>query len=471
MEELPFGIDISKYNHSTDGSKMVDFDLMNQTCKFVAFRAGISWGYIDPKFHESWPKFHGPRLAYHVIYPGENGENQADHFLNIVKPTGYDRLVLDAELSHGLNKEKITDTFITVLNYILDSTGRYPIMYSRADWVNNYLDVTRLPKLDWWLAHYLKRRPEPEYTPERPSPPVLPRGINNWLIHQTGERGNGSAVGVVSHYVDTNRWNGTQQSLLAYFGLEEELPPPINPPEEKLFDARVYSWATPYVNIREKPDLNSKDLGDIYPNTTVPIYEDLGTWYKLEHKHTLGFAMKRFLEKLNNSSEYILIDIPPLWQKDPRWKLKRLGNSYLTIGSHGCLDTGLSMIAGVDPDVFNDRLKAVGGFVGANIYWKMVSVAYPYMEYLRAIDCYYDPAPLDEIDNYLRQGITVLAQVDQDPSTSQMDQHWIQIIGKDGDDYIANDPLTGTRISFRLVYGDPARWIFRIRVYKNNKGV
>ena len=101
----------------------------------------------------------------------------------------------------------------------------------------------------------------------------------------------------------------------------------------------------------------------------------------------------------------------------------------------------------------------------------MVSVAYPYMEYLRAIDCYYDPAPLDEIDNYLRQGITVLAQVDQDPSTSQMDQHWIQIIGKDGDDYIANDPLTGTRISFRLVYGDPARWIFRIRVYKNNKGV
>ena len=78
---------------------------------------------------------------------------------------------------------------------------------------------------------------------------------------------------------------------------------------------------------------------------------------------------------------------------------------------------------------------------------------------------------INEIDNYLRQGITVLAQVDQDPSTSQMDQHWIQINGKDGDDYIANDPLTGTRISFRSVYGDPARWIFRIRVYRNNKGV
>jgi hypothetical protein len=35
-----------------------------------------------------------------------------------------------------------------------------------------------------------------------------------------------------------------------------------------------------------------------------------------------------------------------------------------------------------------------------------------------------------------------------------------------GDDYIANDPWTGERISFREKYGEPARWIFRIVGYK-----
>ena len=471
--DYAFGIDISKYNHSSDESKLIDFDLMNRVCKFVAFRAGISWGYIDPKFHDSWPNFNGPRLAYHVVYPGENGIDQADHFLNIVKPTDNDRLVLDLELSHGFTKGKITDTAITILEYIRNITGRYPIVYSRATWVNSYLDVSRLPKVDWWLANYLTRKPDPEYTPERNPPPTLPIGVNNWLIHQTAEHGNGSAVGVSSHYVDCNRWNGTDKDVLSYFGLGENtipIDPPVDIPKEKLFDARVYSWATPYVNIRKEPDINSNDIGDIYPNVTVPVYKDTGSWYEIEYKSKNGFVMKKFLEKLGESSEHILIDIPPLWQKDPRWKDKKLGNSYLTIGSHGCLNTCLSMIAKVNPDVFNDRLKSVGGFVGANIYWKMVSVAYPYVEYLRAIDCYFDPVPLDEIDNYLRQKITVLVHIDGNPATPQIDQHWIQIVGKDGDDYIANDPLTGMRISFKKVYGDPARWIFRIRVYKNNRG-
>jgi len=96
--------------------------------------------------------------------------------------------------------------------------------------VNQFLDVSSLPRLDWWLAGYRKRLPEPLYTPEATPPPALPKGVNNWLIHQTGDHGNGSAVGVVSHYVDTDRWNGTKEELLAYFGLGEETPPEPEPP-------------------------------------------------------------------------------------------------------------------------------------------------------------------------------------------------------------------------------------------------
>ena len=85
--------------------------------------------------------------------------------------------------------------------------------------------------------------------------------------------------------------------MLSYFGHGGQIPP-IDPPEEpeepeepvKLFDARVYSWATPYVNIRKYPTLNSKDIGgDILPDTIVPVYEDLTDWYGIDS----GYVMKK----------------------------------------------------------------------------------------------------------------------------------------------------------------------------------
>ena len=223
---LPFGIDISKYQYSSDGKLKPDFDKINATCAFVAVRAGISWGYTDPWFSYSWEHLTVPRLAYHVVYPAEDSSRQMEHFLNIVQPEESDRLVLDLELDHGYSKARITQTVNDCLAYILENTGRYPVIYSRALWVNQFLDVSALPtNLDWWLAHYLARRPAPLYTPEKTPPPLLPKGVTQWLIHQTGERGNGGQVGVRSYYVDTNRFNGTHAELLAYFGLGEVVPP------------------------------------------------------------------------------------------------------------------------------------------------------------------------------------------------------------------------------------------------------
>ncbi len=329
----PFGVDMSRYQYSQDGKQKPNFDLINSTCAFVAVRAGISYGYTDPWFSYSWEHLDVPRLAYHVVYPGEWANKQMDHFLSIVKPEANDRLVLDLELDHGYSKARITQTVNDCLAYILSNTGRYPVIYSRASWIDEYLDVSRLPaEVDWWLANYRKALPAPLFTPELDPPPALPKGINRWLIHQTGEKGNGSAVGVVSHYVDTNRFNGTKEELLAYFGLGEEIPPEPDPepdpPAEVLFDAKVYSWATPYVNIRKEPSINSEDLGDLYPNTVVGVTSITGEWYGISN----GFVMSKFLQRL---------DLPlPItekyygalyWQRDPRWKDKPLGTSG-TIG-------------------------------------------------------------------------------------------------------------------------------------------
>ena len=211
---LPFGIDVSKWQGD------INFDVLNNKAEFIGIRATVSWGYVDPKFQRNWTLAKLPRLAYHVIYPGEDARRQTDHFLSIVKPGEHDSLVLDMELDHGYNKTRITDTLLECLALILENTGRYPVIYSRASWVNQFLDVSRLPKLDWWLAGYRKPLPPPLYTPEATPPPALPNGVDNWLIHQTTDKGNGSEFGMASHYVDIDRWNTGNKGIAAFLGLQ-----------------------------------------------------------------------------------------------------------------------------------------------------------------------------------------------------------------------------------------------------------
>ena len=461
----PFGIDISRYQYSADGTQKPDFDKMNEVCDFVAVRAGISWGYADPWFKYSWEHIDKPRLAYHVIYPGEWASKQVDHFLSIVKPEATDRLVLDMELDHGYSKARITDTLLECLELIREKTGRYPVIYSRAYWVNDHLDVSRLPaNLDWWIANYLTRRPEPQFTPEMKPPPLMPNSVTNWFMHQTAEHQDGSAVGVASHYVDTNRFNGTLEQLRAYFGLDEETPEPEPPVEveDKLFDAKVITTPPNRLRTRFTPAGLVRPEADWLPSQAiVPVYETHSTgWWRIAPE---AWSSATWMERVDDNPlpPASLIDIAPLWQKDPRWKAVKLGYSTLTLGSDGCLVTCFAMAFGLTPAEFNTRMQAVGGFTGAKVYWQMVKVAYPDSEYLKYIECYYKPAPLNEIDKLLDQRVPVMVHV-----TRNGYMHWVLIIGKNGDDYIINDPIDGVRCSFRERYGDPARWILRIVAYR-----
>lgn len=467
----PFGIDISRFQFSQDGSQKPDFDKLNATCDFVAVRAGISWGYTDKWFSYSWGHLTVPRLAYHVVYPGESAIRQMEHFLRIVNPGEHDRLVLDMELDHGYSKARITQTLYECLDFLVKETGRYPIVYSRASWINQFVDTSQIPSEDWWLAGYRYPLPSPQYTPEMIPPPALPKGVSNWLIHQTGEKGNGSAVGVASHYVDTNRWNGTHEQMLAYFGLaddSEPLPPELPEVQEPLFEAKVVTVYPHRLRTRYTPELgnNVRPEADWYKSgQVVSVYETKPDWYRTAVE---TWASAEWLRRLDYEEPPVLIDIPPLWQQDPRWKDILLGYSKtMTIGGWGCLIVTLAMRLGLMPDVVNERQKAVGGFTGANVYWQMVQVAFPQLTDFQYIECYWTPAPLDRIDSRLAEGIPVHVHVDLYNETASMEQHWVLLIGKNGsDDYIMNDPWTGKQGSFRESYGDPARWIFRVASWR-----
>jgi GH25 family lysozyme M1 (1,4-beta-N-acetylmuramidase) len=250
--ELAFGIDLSRWNTSADGKTKVNFDTIaqhtNPEVTFIAMRAGVSWGYADPWFAyymSEARRINRVRLAYHVLFPGENPVTQMDNFFRILGDIDLTQvpLVLDLELDHGQSPRRITDTAAKAINIITERTHQQPFIYSRASWINQFLIVSDLPPVYWWLAQYRWPRPYPLYTPEYPSPPTLPAGVttsmhsSSWTVHQTANRG--ASIGArAMHYMDYNRWNGTKADLLAFIGQQPKTPikcPIDNQPCNRIF--------------------------------------------------------------------------------------------------------------------------------------------------------------------------------------------------------------------------------------------
>jgi len=211
---LPFGIDISAYQGKAD------FDVISvhaEKVEFIGIRAGISWGYTDKWFSRNWAEAKRvgiPRTAYHVLYPAQPIKAQMDHWLTIVgSDLGEMPLTLDVELVHGCSKNQLRDAILSAAGYITAMTGKKPIMYSRASFMDYYVTFDPVwNEYKWWLAQYLATGQEHQ------GPPMIPRGLDRErvIIHQTADHTPG--FGVESKQLDYNRWQGDLASLYAYIG-------------------------------------------------------------------------------------------------------------------------------------------------------------------------------------------------------------------------------------------------------------
>lgn len=284
VDQRAFGIDISKYQSSPDGSVRMNFDKVanyKTPISFIAARAGVSWGYRDPMFDFYWSemaRIKVCRMAYFVVYFGESATSQMDALFRIMEGKTnwrHDRLALDLEVA-GINPpERITATTAKCLEIIKYRTGRYPIVYSRASWVNENMRVMDLPKLDWWLATYRRALPDPFLTPEHAGPPLLPRGVDTWLIHQTSDRG--PRIGSVSYHTDHNRWNGDTQDVLRYFGNPSGMYVPE--PVKEQFKAKCI---VPALYKRNGPSPNYQAIGQLNLGDVVKVYEVKNNWFRLD---------------------------------------------------------------------------------------------------------------------------------------------------------------------------------------------
>lgn len=238
-----FGVDLSSYNASRDHTLMPDFEQFSRhvpKVTFIALRATLGTVFSDDCFStflREGQRIGACLLPYHVFYPQYSVQRQMDHFLNALKGQDLDtlRLVLDMEKEESQPAANITMALSTAIQILTRECGRAPLVYSRALWVNEHLYVSDLPKVDWWLAYYYRAQPAPLYTEEHPCPPLLPRGVDRWRIHQTANRA--PAITGASNYMDYDRWCGSTEDLLLYFGRIDNLNRRICPLDDRICDA------------------------------------------------------------------------------------------------------------------------------------------------------------------------------------------------------------------------------------------
>lgn len=166
-------------------------------------------------------------------------------------------------------------------------------------------------------------------------------------------------------------------------------------------------------------------------------------------------------------SDYLL-KINPIGQEDPKWNNIKLGTSVSTIGQQGCLITCMSMFLkfvgfDTDPQRLNTLLLNNGGYYDGNLFvWGSVTKFYPGLTF----GYRYNYAALDKIDEQLARGLPAVVEVDYNPATAPIDQHWVLVVGKVGGSYIINDPKKlGDQIKFEDRYGDPKSHLYIVNTY------
>ncbi|WP_420629073.1 NBR1-Ig-like domain-containing protein [Candidatus Leptofilum sp.] len=149
-------------------------------------------------------------------------------------------------------------------------------------------------------------------------------------------------------------------------------------------------------------------------------------------------------------------------QVDPRWRNDQLGFGREKIGTWGCLMTCMAMALSaygtrLTPQEMNQRLKNMpanqGGFSANSSVTPFLAPAYlGGLQYNKNVKSWPNKQvdwavwtgenPISRIDKALAKGHIVVAQVDTRLNTAFVDQHWVVIVKRSGDDYQMIDPLT-----------------------------
>jgi len=180
------------------------------------------------------------------------------------------------------------------------------------------------------------------------------------------------------------------------------------------------------------------------------------------------------------------LKVERLSQHDWRWAWRRLGNSRSSIYWYGCYLTCITMLArfkGVIIDVngMNEALKRNGGFTYDLIVPSGVVKTFGLLtdKKWKAERKNWEkvPANMNVIKELIDSRYPVVAKVDFNPNTRNIEGHFVLLIGytiSKGKivELYANDPWTGKEIALTKTYPflklyRPENAVLGIRIYRN----
>lgn len=197
------GIDVSYAQGAIDWAGV----LSQNTIGFAYTKATEGLSLVDDQFARNWQVTQQrgiPRGAYHFFHFSLDPVQQAQHFLNTVKPAKGDLLpMVDVEVDNGADidvKVHTLSQFITTVERAIG--GRRMLIYASYGFWNSAMGGSdAFSGHPLWIAEYNN---DPQ--------PTLPNGWNAWSIWQYSDAG---SVTGISGSVDMDRLNGDGPALAA----------------------------------------------------------------------------------------------------------------------------------------------------------------------------------------------------------------------------------------------------------------
>jgi hypothetical protein len=137
----------------------------------------------------------------------------------------------------------------------------------------------------------------------------------------------------------------------------------------------------------------------------------------------------------------LILPVPRFAQDDPRWADDELGPASSTMGEEGCAVSAAAMVLAfygqdIDPGRLNAFLSDSGGYTPQGwLYWEKAADYHPGL----VRHAYEDLPSYFLIDSNLERGNPVIVRIHLPNGVT----HFVVIAGKDGFDYLIQDPASG----------------------------
>ena len=185
------GMDVSVYNLDINAQAAKDGGIT-----YVYIRGVVGLAARDKQYDANWRKFKEVQIhrgVYFVPVWSLDADAQLRNWKSLY-PNGYDGelpIALDLERVDGTTPANAQAMTLKMAKDLASWSGHEVILYSNANWTGLYMTgATWLGKYRWWIASYLNSGYE------MPHPPVMPKMIGSYLIHQTTGHGPGPQYGM-----------------------------------------------------------------------------------------------------------------------------------------------------------------------------------------------------------------------------------------------------------------------------------